>query len=442
MRRIDRQISKSGRLRSERLSRLVHRLFPERQLHFRTEGRVSFLRLSHRSQIAIIVLFALVGSWMAVASVSYVLHDKLVAVKENQIANARLAYRSLLDEVAQYQRKFASLTNDLEENHVMMLGLVEQNTNLQQSLKTVESRLRYTEEERQTVVSVRERLKADLHETESRMGGLANRNFVLKDNLDTVEGDLQQALADRNQALFESGRMRRQIKDLEIRLTSLQSSQQEAVQRLTDQTIANIDDVERVIELTGLKVAQLLKKQDGKGQGGPFIAAQPDGLPGDRMKADLTNLSNYLDHWQSLQSLAKIVPLTAPLNSYHLSSSYGKRRDPINRRWAAHYGMDMSAPKKTSVYATAPGVVTFSGWKGRYGKLVEITHGNGIKTRYGHLHKLLVKRGAKIKYRDKIALLGNTGRSTGAHLHYEVIVKGKPRNPALFIKAGRYVLQD
>ena len=102
----------------------------------------------------------------------------------------------------------------------------------------------------------------------------------------------------------------------------------------------------------------------------------------------------------------------------------------------------MTAPKKTSVYSTAPGVVTFAGWKGRYGKLVEITHGNGIKTRYGHLHKLLVKRGAKVKYRDKIALLGNTGRSTGAHLHYEVVVKGKPRNPALFIKAGRYVLQD
>jgi murein DD-endopeptidase MepM/ murein hydrolase activator NlpD len=442
MSRNDRQGMTSAATAAARLSRFVHKLFPERQLHFRTDGRISFLRLSHRGQIAFVVLVALMGSWIAVSSISYVLHDRLVATKENQIANARLAYRSLLDEVAQYQRKFASLTNDLEENHVMMLGLVEQNTNLQQNLKSVASQLHNTEEERQTVVSTRERLKSDLHEIETRMGGLASRNFALRDNLDSVGGDLQSALSERNQAIFDGSRMKRQIKELGTRLASLQDSQQESVQRLTDRTIANIDDVKRVIELTGLKVATLLPKRGAGGQGGPFIAANPDGQPGDRLKANLANLSNHLDYWQSLKELAKVVPLTAPLNSYHVSSSYGKRRDPMNRRWAAHYGLDLTAPKKSTIYATAPGVITYVGWKGRYGRLIEINHGNGIKTRYGHLHKILVKRGAKVKYREKIGLVGSTGRSTGAHLHYEVMVNGKPRNPALFIKAGRHVLQD
>ncbi|HIJ46214.1 MAG TPA: M23 family metallopeptidase, partial [Rhodospirillaceae bacterium] len=68
--------------------------------------------------------------------------------------------------------------------------------------------------------------------------------------------------------------------------------------------------------------------------------------------------------------------------------------------------------------------------------------GAGLKTRYGHLQKTLVKKGQKLKFREKIGLLGNTGRSTGAHLHYEVVFKGKARNPMKFIKAGRYVFQD
>jgi murein DD-endopeptidase MepM/ murein hydrolase activator NlpD len=74
--------------------------------------------------------------------------------------------------------------------------------------------------------------------------------------------------------------------------------------------------------------------------------------------------------------------------------------------------------------------------------LVEISHGSGIKTRYGHLHKTLVKRGQKIKFHQKIGLLGSTGRSTGAHLHYEVLFKKRSKNPMKFIKAGRYVFQD
>jgi murein DD-endopeptidase MepM/ murein hydrolase activator NlpD len=72
---------------------------------------------------------------------------------------------------------------------------------------------------------------------------------------------------------------------------------------------------------------------------------------------------------------------------------------------------------------------------------VEINHGAGIKTRYGHLDKTLVKKGQVIKFRDKIGLLGNSGRSTGAHLHYEVLFEGRPKDPMNFIKAGRYVFQ-
>jgi murein DD-endopeptidase MepM/ murein hydrolase activator NlpD len=84
--------------------------------------------------------------------------------------------------------------------------------------------------------------------------------------------------------------------------------------------------------------------------------------------------------------------------------------------------------------------VVFAGWRGRYGRLIEIDHGNGIKTRYGHLNKILVKKGDRVDRSTRIALLGTSGRSTGPHVHYEVVVNGKPRNPNNFIKAGVNVL--
>ena len=92
--------------------------------------------------------------------------------------------------------------------------------------------------------------------------------------------------------------------------------------------------------------------------------------------------------------------------------------------------------------APAPGTVVFAGWRGEYGRVVEIDHGNGISTRYAHLRKLLVKKGQEVAHREEFALLGNSGRSTGAHVHYEILVDGKPNDPARFVMAGRNAFKD
>jgi len=104
--------------------------------------------------------------------------------------------------------------------------------------------------------------------------------------------------------------------------------------------------------------------------------------------------------------------------------------------------MDFGGPIRTSVYSTAPGKVVFAGWRGYYGRMVEIDHGNGVRTRYAHLKRILVKAGDVLPNRHKIGLLGSSGRSTGPHVHYEVRVKGKPLNPAKFLTAGRHVFKD
>lgn len=428
----------------ERVDRFLDSLFPERQIHLRTEGRISFVRLTRRGQISIVLLLAMFGGWATFSTISFFFHDKLLATKELKIANTRLAYQGLLGELAEYQKKFTIITRDMEANHGMMLNLVEQNAALQKNLKTVETQLNSTKHDRTLVIAARQNLKEQLTELEDRMRRLATKNFVLKDNLDNVETDLQVALAERNKALFEGSRLHRNLKDLETRLVTMQTTEEEAVSRLTSRTEQYIETMERIVDMTGLDVKKLVSLETpvSSGQGGPFIEAKPDSKPASRLRSNLVSLDSKLSHWESLQDVMKRIPLTTPLNTYYITSGYGKRRDPINKKWAMHYGLDMGSKFKSPVYVTSPGVVTYVGWKGKYGRLIEVDHGAGMKTRYGHLHKTLVKKGQKVNFRDKIGLLGSSGRSTGAHLHYEVVFKGKTKNPVKFIKAGRYVFQD
>ncbi len=113
------------------------------------------------------------------------------------------------------------------------------------------------------------------------------------------------------------------------------------------------------------------------------------------------------------------------------ASGYGRRIDPIYRTLRFHNGMDFSAPVGTEIYATGAGVVTFVGWKQGYGNCIIINHGYGYATLYGHISKFKkgLTRGTKVSRGDVIAFVGNTGKSTGPHLHYEVHVDGKPQNP-------------
>ena len=428
----------------ERLQRLLVRLYPERQIVLRANGRLSFVRLSPRKQMALTLVLLAAGAWTAYASVGYVFHDAIVANKDRQIAGVRLAYRSLLGEMGEYQRRFAAISQDLVKNHGLMLSLVEENAALQRSLKDAETQLTDTRAERERVVTARARLKDQLGEVEGKMRSLASRNFSLKDDLQVVEADLERAMTERNEAVTEGHRMRQRIARLETRLADLQKREEDTVQRLTEHAVAHIENVEKVIAMTGLDAGELIVAATGReaGQGGPFIAAKEGERTGGRLMAELSHLDSRLDRWQALQEVMRRLPLSAPLNGYYVTSSFGKRRDPINKKWAMHYGLDLGSTEKAPIYVTAPGEVTFAGWKGKYGRMVEVDHGAGVKTRYGHLRKIVVKKGQAVKFRDKIGVLGNSGRSTGAHLHYEIQFKGKPRNPMKFIRAGHYVFKE
>ncbi|HHH43679.1 MAG TPA: M23 family metallopeptidase [Gammaproteobacteria bacterium] len=132
-----------------------------------------------------------------------------------------------------------------------------------------------------------------------------------------------------------------------------------------------------------------------------------------------------------------VSPAGRPVASGWLSSYYGKRADPFTGHQAMHKGVDFAGKSGSDVLATAEGVVTWAGKRYGYGRLVEINHGNGYATRYGHCQKILVQVGEKVMPGQKIALMGSSGRSTGPHVHYEVLKNGRQIDPTRYVRASR-----
>ena len=144
---------------------------------------------------------------------------------------------------------------------------------------------------------------------------------------------------------------------------------------------------------------------------------------------------SVLDLWESLserQSLLNATPNIRPAKGW-FTSRFGYRVSPFTGRPALHAGLDIAAAPGAPVYAPADGVVTFAGYDEGYGKMITLDHGYGVTTRFGHNAQIYVQVGQKVSRWDVISSVGNTGRSTGPHVHYEVRVNGVPRDPALYI---------
>ena len=151
--------------------------------------------------------------------------------------------------------------------------------------------------------------------------------------------------------------------------------------------------------------------------------------------------SANLAELRSLTAAAEKMPFYKPTDEGYRTSSFGVRFDPFTRNPAFHAGVDFAGGLNTPVEATAPGTVAFAGVRSGYGNTVEIDHGAGLKTRYAHLHRIAVSPGQRVALGQRVGGMGNTGRSTGVHLHYEVWMNGRVQNPDRFLKAGQHVQQ-
>lgn len=181
--------------------------------------------------------------------------------------------------------------------------------------------------------------------------------------------------------------------------------------------------------------------------GGPLIDARDPRALAAILDVDepfavrIRHTARTLSTMRNLKDAADTLPFKRPTPS-RTTSGFGVRIDPFDGRPAIHEGQDFAAALNTPIYSTAPGIVSFASIRSGYGNTVEIDHGNGFKTRYAHLNALGVQPGQSVALGQRIGAMGNTGRSTGVHLHYEVWLNGRPQNPARFLRAGDQLVQQ
>lgn len=179
--------------------------------------------------------------------------------------------------------------------------------------------------------------------------------------------------------------------------------------------------------------------------GGPAEESDVEADSTEELEAVLARLSGQLTAQDAQLSLIEelliegelaedVRPTRAPVRTGYVSSGFGIRRDPFTGGGAMHHGLDFSSPRGSEIRAAADGVVSYSGWKNGFGRVVEVDHGDGLTTRYAHNSANLADVGTRVRAGDVIAKVGSSGRSTGPHLHLEVLKDGVAMDPRKFLE--------
>jgi len=465
------------------------RLFPERQILVRTEGRISYITLTRRSQVAAASGALLGVAVLAYLVVGYVHFGHVITAKQAAVARAELSNKELRRQLSELQSQLTAATAEMDGTQYRLDAIGTEYGTLQGSLSDTEQALQGIADARKRLIAERDDLvnqlqqaqddassKADyaaelartLEQNKSELGQTEAQRRTLNSRIQQLEKDVQASnarahdfkaafdstqaklqqissererlQAERERLAVERDALRQKLQSIEARLSKVDSSKADiktntSVASVSARTVGSaFGNLESMVAATGLNVENFIARLGGpaKGEGGPYIA-----LGG----SNQASTADQAARDETLRKLLKTLPLAAPLSQYQVESPFGLRVDPLNHRQGFHPGVDLSAAFRSPVYSTAPGVVTFAGVRDNYGKFVEIDHGNGIVTHYAHLHRVAVALGQRVGAHQEVGELGSTGRSTGPHLHYEVVVDGEPLDPEKFLQVGKSVVQ-
>lgn len=456
---------------------LRDRLFPERQIIFRSRGDVRYVALSSRAQIAMAVSVVAFAGWIGYASVNVFYRDALLDTRDRRIAELSLAYDRLAADYEKNQENFVVASRDLEDRYRRLydMAMKQRSPALPQSdtadsnkaappkaaakatpdaapqstlaarpdgetAKTVDGAAGGTKPG-STKPDTTKLASAATGQTGSLAGSLAGSDDPA--SIEDLEGMLRESKAKPPVPAVKP-------RDIETRILAVRGRQRELLDELGHRTEQSLAALEKALNRTGLDIGGMLARATEAraevGVGGPLRgldmpATQTASL--DPVDRDMHNLEGKLGRWGELMALAQRLPLALPMGGEaETSSTYGRRIDPFTKQPAFHAGVDFIGPHRAPVMATAPGVVVFAGRKGPYGRAVEIDHGLGVKTRYAHLSSISVKAGETVAYGRPLGTMGSTGRSTGQHLHYEVLLDDEQIDPAKFIEAGYHVFKQ
>jgi murein DD-endopeptidase MepM/ murein hydrolase activator NlpD len=436
----------------------AHRAFAaavsERRIYIRTERGTRHFSLSPITQAAGLLLVAALLGWTAFASTAYVTRALDAYSADSRLQTQRAAYEARLaalaerqlaleEELAQANGRRDAVTARLSDKQAR---LVEASARLQAAT----AELVALREQVETLTAARREqagriaaLEAEVAGLESALAAAATEMANLDTAFDTFTAAMERVIAERDSAAAEAGQLRQQVVALSGNLGNLRDRQQRLVSRLEDAARTTFAGLKSLFARSDLDLERILAeaRRDYNGAGGPFV---PLG-EGDEARAAegdmrVAALMQELETVNLMRFAADRLPFGEPVRGARLTSDFGPRRDPKGRGRSMHEGVDLAGPPGTPIAATADGIVTYAGRQSGYGIVVKIRHAFGFETVYAHLNRARVKVGQRVARGDRIGDMGNTGRSTGTHVHYEVRIDDKPVNPLKFIEAARDVL--
>lgn len=436
-------------MRSRMMARLhaaLEKRFPERRLFLRSDTETRFIRLRSEMQLFVWTAGAMVLAWTIIAT-AIVMMDSIGAGNfRDQARRDQIEYETRLqalvterdrraEEAAAAQERFSSALAQISVMQTELLNSEDHRRELETGIEVIQSTLRRTMNQRQDLSQRIATLEAAVQSgtaVAGTSGGVSN------EALDLLASALADTAAERDRIEADAQGAIDRAAELELDLRLMEERNDEIFRQLEEAMLVSVEPLDNMFRAAGLNTDTLLDqvRRGYSGTGGPLTPLQfsTNGDEPDPDTARANELLSSMDRINLYRIAAERAPFSMPVReNFRFTSGYGMR-------WGRmHYGTDFAGPVGTPIYATADGVITHAGWSSGYGRLIKIQHEFGIETRYGHLNAIRVQEGQRVSRGDRIGDMGNSGRSTGPHLHYEVRVGGEAINPMIYIRAGQDV---
>ena len=416
--------------------------FPSRQLLLKTGSDTKFFTLSSSTQaIIIFAVFIFVG-WSLFSSLIFTFKALNLGVNKEYFARSNVNYEDRIEQISDERYLYFQRVKDAEAKLRDALEAIE-------DFQVEITKAQIREEELQSGILILQGLIKQtknnnfigLEEQKNRLNnviGLQQENTI--DTLPRISilmSLLEETVKERDDVKAKLAKALEKVDQLSYEADLSQQNNEQIFRQIEEALVISLKPLEKMFKSVGLDLNSILNviRNTYSGYGGPNLPISK--LPIDSLTNNEKLAAKMVDQILELGAwriAVQKIPFAHPLNeTFQYTSGFGPR-------WGTmHYGTDMAAKHGSAILATADGVINFAGWEKGYGKLIKIKHDFGYETRYAHLSKINVSVGQRISQGDRIGKMGNTGRSTGTHLHYEIRRNGKPINPMKYIRARQNV---
>ena len=429
---------------TQRIHALLERHFPEKRLFLRSDHETRFIRLKSETQLVAWTGGTLVVAWTIIATAVLLMDSigsgnfRAQAQRDQMVYEQRLNALSTerdarAEEAMAAQNRFSAALDQISIMQSEILQTEDDRRELETGLEVVQATLRNTMKERE---SARDQLSSIAEDSNGTSA--ASLSDEASRTVDLLASALAETAAERDAIASDAQFALDHAAESELELRLLQEKNDEIFRQLEEAMLVSVEPLDDMFRAAGMNPDNLLEqvRRGYSGQGGPLTPLQfstRGGAP-DPDAARANQILGAMDRINLYRIAAERAPFDTPVKAnFRFTSGFGQRWGRL------HAGTDFAGPIGTPIYATADGVVTSAGWSSGYGRLIKIQHEFGIETRYAHLNSMRVSVGQRVSRGERIGDMGNSGRSTGPHLHYEVRVGGTPVNPMIYIRAGQDV---